>query len=53
MAATLRNAGIHVDAILFPAVGAGQSRLRFIMNARHTTEQIDEVIHALVRSVSS
>jgi glycine C-acetyltransferase len=53
MAATLRNAGIHVDAILFPAVGVGQSRLRFIMNARHTTEQIDEVIDALVRSVSS
>lgn len=52
MAATLRNAGIHVDAILFPAVGVGQSRLRFIMNAQHTTEQIDAVIDALVYSIA-
>jgi 8-amino-7-oxononanoate synthase len=53
MAATLRCAGIHVDAILFPAVGVGQSRLRFIMNAQHTIAQIDEVVDALGRSVTS
>jgi len=51
-AAALREAGIHVDAIVFPAVGAGQSRLRFIMNAHHTTEQIDAVVDALERSVA-
>ena len=51
MAAALREAGIHVDAIVFPAVGAGQARLRFMMNARHTTAQIDRVVDALERSV--
>ena len=43
----LRDAGFHVDAIIFPAIAPGQSRLRFIMNAHHTTEQIDAVIDAL------
>jgi 8-amino-7-oxononanoate synthase len=52
MAAALREAGIHVDAIMFPAIGAGQSRLRFMMNAHHTTEQIDAVVDALERSVA-
>jgi len=49
-AAALRDAGIHVDAIMYPAVGAGQSRLRFIMNAKHTTKQIDHVVDTLVQS---
>ena len=31
----------------FPAIAPGQSRLRFMMNARHTIEQIDGVIDAL------
>jgi 7-keto-8-aminopelargonate synthetase-like enzyme len=39
--------GFHVDAIVFPAIGPGQSRLRFIMNAHHTREQIDGVTDAL------
>jgi glycine C-acetyltransferase len=47
VATALRDAGIHVDAVMFPAVGAGQSRLRFIMNAQHTTEQIDRAVDAL------
>jgi glycine C-acetyltransferase len=53
IAAALREAGIHVDAIMFPAVSAGQSRLRFIMNAQHTTGQIDRVIDALGRTEMS
>jgi glycine C-acetyltransferase len=53
IAAALREAGIHVDAIMFPAVSAGQSRLRFIMNAQHTTGQIDRVIDALGRTAMS
>lgn len=44
----LREAGFHVDPIVFPGIAAGQSRLRFMMNAGHTTEQIDGVIDALV-----
>jgi len=45
----LREAGFHVDGIMFPAIGTGQARLRFIMNAHHTTDQIDAVIDALAR----
>jgi 8-amino-7-oxononanoate synthase len=47
IAAGLRAAGFHVDAIVFPAIGPGQSRLRFILNAHHTREQIDCVVDAL------
>lgn len=47
IAAALRSAGFHVDAILFPAIAPGQSRLRFILNAHHTTEQIDAVVDVL------
>ena len=49
LAAELRTVGIHVDAILFPAIPLGQARLRFMMNAHHTTEQIDDVVAALSR----
>ena len=49
LAAGLREAGFHVDAIMFPAIRAEQSRLRFIMNAHHTAEQVDGVIDALAR----
>lgn len=43
----LRDAGFHVDAIVFPAIANGQSRLRFMMNAHHTREQIGDVTQAL------
>jgi 7-keto-8-aminopelargonate synthetase-like enzyme len=45
--------GFHVDAIIFPAIGPGQSRLRFIMNANHTREQIDCVTDALASLIES
>lgn len=47
VAALLKNEGIHVDAVKFPAVGLKQSRLRFIMNARHTRAQIDKLVGIL------
>lgn len=47
IATGLRAVGFHVDAIVFPAIGPGQSRLRFIMNAHHTREQIDCVTDSL------
>lgn len=41
--------GIHVDSILFPAVPMGKARLRFNMNACHTSEHLDRVLAALAR----
>jgi len=43
----LRTRGFHVDAVKFPAVPKGKARLRFIMNAHHTVEQIDLLIQAM------
>jgi len=43
-AQALKREGIHVDSIQFPAAPLGQSRLRFMMNAGHTKEQIDHVV---------
>lgn len=40
----LNASGFHVDSILFPAVPRGQGRLRFMMNANHTREQIDRLL---------
>jgi glycine C-acetyltransferase len=51
LASGLRDAGFHVDAILFPAIAPGQSRLRFMMNAHHTRQQIDGVVDALARLI--
>jgi 8-amino-7-oxononanoate synthase len=45
----LRAAGYHVDAIVFPAVASGHARLRFILNANHTADQIDGVVDELRR----
>jgi 8-amino-7-oxononanoate synthase len=51
IASALQAAGFHVDAIVFPAIAPGQSRLRFILNAHHTCEQIDAVVDALARAI--
>ena len=51
VARELREAGFHVDAVLYPAVGFGQARLRFIMNACHTVDDIDRLVGALSESV--
>ena len=52
VAAGLRSCGYHVDAIRFPAIAPGQSRLRFMMNAHHTRAQIDGAVDALARLVA-
>jgi glycine C-acetyltransferase len=51
-ARVLGEEGIHVDAVQFPAVPPGQARLRFMMNAGHTLEQIDTVI-AIMASMTT
>lgn len=48
-ARALREEGIHVDAIQFPAVPVGQARLRFMLNAEHTHAQIDHVVAVMRR----
>ena len=47
VAASLRYRGMHVDVVRFPAVKLDSSRLRFIMNAGHTDDQIDELLDLL------
>jgi glycine C-acetyltransferase len=49
LAAGLREDGIHVDAIMFPAIARGQSRLRFILNAGHTEQHIHRAVESLTR----
>jgi glycine C-acetyltransferase len=48
-AQALRKAQIHVDSIQFPAAPLGQARLRFMMNAGHTHEQIDRVVQVMAQ----
>jgi glycine C-acetyltransferase len=48
-ALALRREGIHVDAIEFPAAPVGRARLRFMMNADHTTAQIDQLVGVMAR----
>lgn len=45
----LLNEGFYVDAIEFPGVKSGESRLRINMNAKHTKSQIDQLIDIIVR----
>jgi glycine C-acetyltransferase len=48
-ARALKKEGIHVDSVQFPAAPVGKARLRFMMNAGHTREQIDHVVDVLRR----
>ena len=43
----LRDEGVHVDAVQFPATPLGQARLRFMMNAGHSKDQIDHVVSVM------
>lgn len=45
--------GYHVDSIVFPAVAKNRARLRFMMNANHTREQIDGLLDVLVEQAQS
>jgi 7-keto-8-aminopelargonate synthetase-like enzyme len=53
LARSLRERGIHVDAIQFPAVPLGSARIRIQLNANHTHEQIDHLIDALADNAQS
>ncbi|RYZ73123.1 MAG: pyridoxal phosphate-dependent aminotransferase family protein [Proteobacteria bacterium] len=44
----LRGFGFYVDSVKFPAVAKGKARLRIILNAHHTREQIQALAHAMV-----
>jgi 7-keto-8-aminopelargonate synthetase-like enzyme len=50
LAAVLRQDGVHVDAIKFPAVPVGIARLRIQLNSDHTPAQIDDLVDLLARN---
>ncbi len=47
LAASLGEAGIHIDAVRFPAVPLRKARLRVQLNAGHTRGDIDRLIDTL------
>lgn len=49
LAARLAHDGVFAQPITEPGVGRGDSRLRFIVTARHTRAQIDTTVDALIR----
>ena len=44
LSATLLQAGIHVQPIIYPAVSEESARLRFFSTALHTEEQIEQTV---------
>ncbi|WP_078353408.1 type I polyketide synthase [Mycobacteroides chelonae] len=52
LAAQLRESGINVDPILYPAVPNDQTRLRFFVTASHSFEQIDRTVKILANLVN-
>jgi 8-amino-7-oxononanoate synthase len=48
----LFHRGINVQPVLYPAVPARSSRLRFFLTAMHTEEEIDETIEAIVEEMA-
>lgn len=51
LARTLRESGYYIDSVQFPAVAKGQARLRVIINANHTPDQIDGLVEILKKAV--
>ena len=47
LAERLLSRGIYASAIRPPTVPDGTSRIRFTVSSEHTTEQLDEALHAL------
>jgi len=45
--------GVFTVPVVYPAVGANEGRLRFIVNAHHTREQIDRTVDVLARHGSA
>jgi 8-amino-7-oxononanoate synthase len=48
----LSKRGINVQPVLYPAVPAKSSRLRFFLTAMHTEEQIESTLQALVEELA-
>jgi 8-amino-7-oxononanoate synthase len=46
-AGLLRDEGMHVDSVKFPAVPMGKARLRIQLNAGHSWKQIDNLVEVL------
>jgi glycine C-acetyltransferase len=49
----LRQEGVHVDAVKFPAVALNQSRLRVMLNAAHAKADIDRLLGLLQRELKA
>jgi glycine C-acetyltransferase len=47
LALAIRQEGIHVDSIRFPAVPIKSARLRIQLNAGHRREEIDHLVEVL------
>lgn len=52
VAAKMRSAGFDVRGVRPPTVPAGTSRLRIVVHANHTKEQIDSLASALMEALS-
>lgn len=50
LCAQLYLEGIFTVPVVYPAVGANEGRLRFIVNAHHTRAQIDRTVEVLTRA---
>ena len=46
---TLLNEGVYVSPIIFPTVQKGLGRVRVMVSAAHTKEQLDQAIDAFIR----
>ncbi|MBW8745200.1 MAG: 8-amino-7-oxononanoate synthase [Sphingomonas sp.] len=51
LSATLAAEGLLASAIRPPTVPQGTSRLRIVLRASHTREDVDQLLHALVRQL--
>jgi hypothetical protein len=49
LARAVREEGIHVDAVTFPAVPMKSARIRIQLNAGHRREDIDHLVEVLTR----
>jgi hypothetical protein len=49
LARAIREEGMHVDAVRFPAVPIKSARIRIQLNAGHRSEDIDRLVEVLKR----
>jgi 8-amino-7-oxononanoate synthase len=48
LAARLQSAGFEARAVLAPSVPAGKERIRFVLHAFNTTQQLDNLVRTLI-----